>query len=90
MAKRAQLPRANDVLIGIDPKEKERKTKIRKQKAKSIQISVHLSPETLKMIETAKLKLFTDYDIKLTRSEIIERIIKSTVSDEKKLIELLR
>jgi len=99
VAKRAELPKANDVLIGrthtkkgekIEPSKHLKNDTSKDVKMKSVQISVHLSPKALKMIETAKYKLFTEYDIKVTRSKIIETIIKNTVTDKKKLIDLLR
>lgn len=100
MPKRAELPKANDLLIGRKPlTSKDRKIKSTKgakftppkgEKSKRVQISVHFAPATLKMIETAKYKLFTEYDIKATKSDIIEAAVKENVADPKRLIEILK
>lgn len=99
MVKRAKLPQANNILIGrAKPKEPEKigtskdvKYKTSKVgKIKRVQISVHFEPETLKLIEAAKYKLFTEYDLKVPKSKIIETVIKNNITDLEKLAELLR
>lgn len=98
--KRAELPTADEALIGrrAEPKpsktlkpEKTKELKFQPSKdvkVKRIQISVHLTPETLKRIELAKAKLFSEQDIKVTRSDIIEAAVKRAVEDPKLLAKI--
>lgn len=97
MAKKTTLPQANDILIGRRVKEgKKEKSKdlknysTKEPKESKIQVSVHLSKKTFKMIEEVKYRLLADYDLKVKKSEIVEQAVRNSLKDVKGLAKSLK
>ena len=87
MAKKTELPSA-DILLGRPPKRKESKV-LKRQSTSKMQVSIYFSAETLKALETAKARLFADYNIKVTKSEIVEVALQRALADVDSLSEIL-
>lgn len=100
--KRAKLPGA-DVLFGDSQTAKHQNISTAKhqkisqlehqnintEKKQNIMVSLYFSPETIKEIEKAKVKLLTDYDLKTTKSQMIEAVIRNTIQNLDLLSNLL-
>lgn len=87
MAKKAELPSA-EILLGRQPKIQKSKV-LKHQSTSKIQASIYFSPEILKALETAKAKLFAEHNIKVTKSEIVERAVEKAISDIDSLSKIL-
>ena len=80
--KRATLPKA-DVLFGNTKEDKQQNIFTAKQqnaktvKQETVKVTLYFSLDTIKEIEKAKVKLFTDYNIRTTKSLMVETAVKN-------------
>jgi hypothetical protein len=57
-------------------------------KAKPVKVSFYWDPETEQDVEQLSLKFFEKYRRKLTRSEVVEALVRNALKNEKILDEL--
>jgi hypothetical protein len=58
-------------------------------KAKPVKVSFYWDPETEQNVEQLRLKFFEKYRRKLTRSEVVESLVRNALKNEKILDELV-
>jgi len=87
MPKRAKLPGAKEFFnkSSKELKHKDRET----EKQINTKTTLYFSPEGLKALETAKFKLLTEFDVKTTKSKIVETAVKEVLKNIEKFAEIL-
>lgn len=100
--KRAKLPGA-DVLFGDPQTVKQQNIStlkyqdvsqsehqdVKTEKKQNIMVTLYFLPETIKEIEKAKVKLLIDYDLKTTKSQMVEEAVKNALQNLDLLFSLL-
>jgi len=80
--KRATLPKA-DVLFGNSKENKQqgiftaKQKDVKTAKQETVKVTLYFSMDTIKEIEKAKVKLLTDYNIRTTKSQMVETVVKN-------------
>lgn len=54
---------------------------IKAEKKQNIMATVYFSSETIKEIEKARVKLLTDYDLKVNKSQMVEASVRNMLKD---------